>query len=445
MMVVLFQIAELIISIALTLFLFSKVNGRKLTHTEVLLAVFIRFAIAATLVILGSIVDVELINYISYPLYMVVLSFLLLRPLPKTLILFYGLFPITLWNLFYRSISFFILPVFGSDFRLLDHELWGTLFDGLATTLALLFLQWLQYDFSRLRTEFLDSRDKKLLYLTNWIMVSYYVIIQLLTYQEFIQNVNTLVYREFTVITYLILFMGIINRLDKHLKDIIQEKLNFQQSLQLRHMENYSKHIEELYKEVRGFRHDYTNLLTTLRLGIEKDDMNQIKEIYDSILKNSNKQFHHHKYDVGRLTHIQNSALKSLLAAKFIQATESGISVTLEVPEDIAPRGMQVVDFITAVSILCDNAIEAAKEADIPNIQIAYLSMRGKQVFTIENSTKQESVDISNVYDFGTSSKGSDRGIGLYNVMKIISQYLNVSIATTSQNYTFRQVLEINL
>lgn len=73
MMVVLFQIAELIISIALTLFLFSKVNGGKLTHTEVLLAVFIRFAIAATLVILGSIVDVELINYISYPLYMVVL------------------------------------------------------------------------------------------------------------------------------------------------------------------------------------------------------------------------------------------------------------------------------------------------------------------------------------------------------------------------------------
>lgn len=444
-MVVLFQVIEVIVTIALTLFLFSKVNGRRLTAIDMLIAFSIRFAIAVALTTVELFIDVSVAGYLSYPLYMVILSFLLLRPLPKTLIIFYGLFPIVIWNLFYRSISFFVLPAFGSDFRLLDYELWGTLFDGLATILALLFLKWLQYDFSQLRTEFLDSRDKKLLSLTNWIMVSYYLGIQLLTYLEFIQHVKTLAYREFMVILCLVLFMGIINRLDKHVKDTIQEKLNFQQSLQLRDMENYSNHIEELYKEVRSFRHDYTNLLTTLRLGIENEDIQQIKEIYDSVLKDSNRQFRHHKYDISRLAHVQNSALKSLLAAKFIQATESAISVTLEVPDSITPQGMELVDFITIVSILCDNAIEAAKEANIPDIQIAYLTIEEKQLFIIENSMKPESVDIAELYDFGVSSKGADRGIGLHNVTKILNQYLNVSINTTSQNHIFRQVLEINL
>ncbi|MGZ7153792.1 ATP-binding protein, partial [Streptococcus pyogenes] len=89
----------------------------------------------------------------------------------------------------------------------------------------------------------------------------YYVLIETFSYIEFEQQVDTLDYRKLLVIIYLILFMGVLNRLDKHLRERIQEKLDFQQELQLRDMEDYSRHIEELYKEVRGFRHDYSNLL----------------------------------------------------------------------------------------------------------------------------------------------------------------------------------------
>ena len=83
--------------------------------------------------------------------------------------------------------------------------------------------------------------------------------------------------------------MGIIKKLDTYLKDKLHEKLNQEQALRYRDMERYSRHIEELYKEVRSFRHDYTNLLTSLRLGIEEEDMEQIKEVYDSVLKDSSQ------------------------------------------------------------------------------------------------------------------------------------------------------------
>ena len=91
---------------------------------------------------------------------------------------------------------------------------------------------------------------------------------------------------------------------------------------------------------MRGFRHDYANLLITLRLGIEDNDINQIKNIYQSVLKNSQKRLRANKYDIGRLVNIENSALKSLLASKLIQVNDNYISVSSEVPEMITPQGL---------------------------------------------------------------------------------------------------------
>lgn len=440
-------IFDYLISVGLILILFSNVNQRKLKKKEILLAFFIRVPITVFWITLHNFFGPNIFYYLDYPIYVLLLSFIFLRPLPKTILIFYGLFPTVLWNLFYRSISFFVLPIFGLNYLNLDSSgaLETNLLNFISILMVLMFLKCLNYDFSALRTDLIDDRDKKVLYATNWIMSGYYVVLQIFTYLEFEMNMNTLVYRELIVILYLIIFMGIINQLDRHLKDRLQEKLNFQQELQLINMENYSTHIEELYREVKGFRHDYTNLLTTLRLGIEDENLEQIKEVYNSVLKDTNQQFHNKKYDIGRLININNPALKSLLSAKFMQASENNISVTLEVPEAIEPQGMELVDFITIVSILCDNAFEAALEVEKNSfINIAYLKVDKKHLFIIENASKQETVPTPELYSYGISTKGEGRGIGLNNVLKIIDKYPNVSINTSSQNHKFCQVLEIS-
>lgn len=49
---------------------------------------------------------------------------------------------------------------------------------------------------------------------------------------------------------------------------------------------------------------------------------------------------------------------------------------------------MELVDFITIVSIFCDNAIEASR-AKNPAIRMAYLHTGEKQLFVIENAIPQ--------------------------------------------------------
>ncbi len=59
----------------------------------------------------------------------------------------------------------------------------------------------------------------------------------------------------------------------------------------------------------------------------------------------------------------------------------------------------------------------------------------------IENSIQEESVEISSIYDYGISSKGVGRGIGLANVKTIVNKYPNVSLSTNSYNHQFIQEL----
>ena len=428
----------------LEIIMFFKVDGISLTFDRIFKAFLLKFLLAAIVTTFKFLILTDYLSYFIEPLFGISLSLILLRGLPKKLLFFYGLFPIVLMDIFYRSVSYFVFPFLGKG-----------IVDGYGNPLFLLimifvysivlvFLKWLDYDFTSLRRESLDKDFQKSLTKINWIMGAYFLVMESLSYFEYAYDIQSKTVRHLILVFYLLFFMGIIKKLDTYLKEKLQEKLNQEQALRYRDMERYSRHIEELYKEVRSFRHDYTNLLTSLRLGIEEEDMEQIKEVYDSVLKDSSQKLQDNKYDLGRLVNIRDKGLKSLLAGKFIKAREKDIVFNVEVPEEIQVEGMSLLDFLTIVSILCDNAIEASAEASQPHVSIAFLKNGAQETFIIENSIKEEGIDISEIFSFGASSKGEERGVGLYTVMKIVETYPNTSLNTTCQNQVFRQVLTVH-
>ncbi|WP_049515959.1 sensor histidine kinase [Streptococcus mitis] len=427
----------------LELFIFFKVDGIGLTLERVFKSFLFKILLAVAFVTISYIVGNNYLSYFMDPLYGIGLSFLLLRGLPKKLLFFYGLFPMILVNLFYRGISYFVLPFLGQGQVHDDYSLIWLCIIIFNFFISLAFLKWLDYDFTNLRKEILDKAFQKSLTTINWIMGAYYLVMQSLSFLEYEQGIQSTTVRHLILVFYLLFFMGIIKKLDTYLKDKLHERLDQEQALRYRDMERYSRHIEELYKEVRSFRHDYTNLLTSLRLGIEEEDMEQIKEVYDSVLKDSSEKLQDSKYDLGRLVNIRDKALKSLLAGKFLKARDKKIVFNVEVPEEIQVEGMRLLDFLTIVSILCDNAIEASVEASQPHVSIAFLKNGAQETFIIENSIKEEGIDISEIFSFGASSKGEERGVGLYTVVKIVESHPNTSLNTTCQNQVFRQVLTV--
>ena len=440
-MEIVWKIVYTFLIVGLELFIFFKVDGIVLTLERVFKAFLFKLLLVVIFVTISYIVGNNYLSYFVEPLYGIGLSLLLLRGLPKKLLFFYGLFPMILVNLFYRGISYFVLPFLGQGHVYDDRSFIWLCIKIFICFISLAFLKWLDYDFTSLRKEIPDKDFQKSLTKINWIMGAYYLVMQSLSYFEYVQGIQSTTVRHFILVFYLLFFMGVIKKLDTYLKEKLQEKLNQEQTLRYRDMERYSRHIEELYKEVRSFRHDYSNLLTSLRLGIEEEDMEQIKEVYDSVLKDSSEKLQDNKYDLGRLVNIRDKALKSLLAGKFLKARDKKIVFNVEVPEEIQVEGMRLLDFLTIVSILCDNAIEASAEASQPHVSIAFLKNGAQETFIIENSIKEEGIDISEIFSFGASSKGEERGIGLYTVMKIVESHPNTSLNTTCKNQVFRQVL----
>ena len=430
-----------LITHGLEIVIFFKVDGIGLTFERIFKAFLFKILLAFVFLMIGYMVGDSFLFYFMEPLYGIGLSFLLLRGLPKKLLFFYGLFPMILVNLFYRGISYFVLPFLGQEIVDKDSNPIFLLMTIFVCFIVLVFLKWLNYDFTRLRKEFLDKGFQQSLTKINWIMGAYFLVMENLSYFEYAYDIQSKTVRHLILVFYLLFFMGIIKKLDTYLKDKLHERLDQEQALRYRDMERYSRHIEELYKEVRSFRHDYTNLLTSLRLGIEEEDMEQIKEVYDSVLKDSSEKLQDNKYDLGRLVNVLDRALKSLLAGKFLKARDKKIVFNVEVPEEIQVEGMRLLDFLTIVSILCDNAIEASVEASQPHVSIAFLKSGAQETFIIENSIKEEGINISEIFSFGVSSKGEDRGVGLYTVMKIVESYPNASLNTTCQDQVFRQVL----
>ena len=430
--------------IGLEIIMFFKVDGISFTIDKIFKGFLLKFLLAAIVTTFNYLVLTDYLSYFIEPLFGLSLSFLLLRGLPKKLLFFYGLFPMILVNLFYRGVYYFVLPFLGQEIVDKDSNPIFLLMTIFVCFIVLVFLKWLDYDFTNLRKEILDKAFQKSLTKINWIMGAYYLVMQSLSFFEYEQGIQSKTVRHLILVFYLLFFMGVIKKLDTYLKDKLRERLDQEQVLRYRDMERYSRHIEELYKEVRSFRHDYSNLLTSLRLGIEEEDMEQIKEVYDSVLKDSSEKLQDNKYDLGRLVNIRDRALKSLLAGKFLKARDKNIVFNVEVPEEIQVKGMSLLDFLTIVSILCDNAIEASAEASQPHVSIAFLKNGAQETFIIENSIKEEGIDISEIFSFGASSKGEERGVGLYTVMKIVESHPNTSLNTTCQNQVFRQVLTVH-
>ena len=444
-MVIGLEIVLDLIQILILFVMYSRISGNSLSRYQYILTIIVYYVSGFIIVFFFYSSILSLVSYLFMPLFFLIFSLVISKNVSKYLSIFYGLFPIVLWNLLHRSITFFILPGLGfSNIQQISHNKTLLTISALtASILSFVIPIMLQYNFEILNKQQNPRENRKIIIFLNISMLIYYLLVQIFSYLEVMYRIDALLYRELVVVIYIIIFLISLNILDRNLRERIQQQLSEQRELQLRNMSDYSQHIEELYNELRSFRHDYINILRSLKLGIDTHDLPAIEQIYNQVLKDSGQALNQSKYDLGRLSNIHNDALKSVLSAKFLEAQSKGIEIGLEVPQEIKPQGMELLDFVTIVSILADNAMEAVVETSHPVVSFAFLEQEGRQIFIVENTIKEFSIHSDNIFKKGFSTKGENRGLGLSNVQNIISHYPNVSLRTTSHDYSLRQELEI--
>lgn len=219
---------------------------------------------------------------------------------------------------------------------------------------------------------------------------------------------------------------------------LVEEKARNAQAA-LAWQDTYNRTLEDLQKELRNFRHDYKNMLSSLLLKAEDGTMDPAG-LSDLFL-----DFDTHIAEKMKLsTQLSNIGIietKSLLMNKLTLISSRKLPVTFEVLYPFDHVNMPLIDFNRCLGILLDNAIEEVS-AHGGDLSIILLKEEKDLLVMIENSISHD-VDIDALYEDGYSTKGKSRGIGLSSYRAIIEKYDHVYGSTLCRNGRFLQELRI--
>lgn len=201
-----------------------------------------------------------------------------------------------------------------------------------------------------------------------------------------------------------------------------------------------------LYDKIRGFKHDFNNIVQGIGGYIATDNMEGLKEYYSQVLDDCQRV---NNLSLLSPEVINNPAIYSLLTSKYHIASEFGIKVNLEIFMDLSTINMKIYELTRILGILIDNAIEAAKQCEEKEITITFRkdNRKNKQLFIIENTYNNKDVNIDEIFEKGKTSKQSEdaknHGIGLWEVRQAVKKNKNLDLYTTKSEKYFSQQFEI--
>ena len=206
--------------------------------------------------------------------------------------------------------------------------------------------------------------------------------------------------------------------------------------------EEYNKTLHILHDNVRGFKHDFDNIVTTIGGYIKTNDMKGIEKYYSQLQEDCEKV---NNLYILNPDIVNNPGIYNLLTTKYNQAEGKGIKVNLTFLLDLNDINMKIYEFTRILGILLDNSIEATSECDkkVLNIVFRNDTKNNRNIVLIENTYKNKDIDINTIFNKGYSEKENHTGLGLWEITQILKKNNNVNLTTTKDDEYFSQQLEI--
>ena len=210
----------------------------------------------------------------------------------------------------------------------------------------------------------------------------------------------------------------------------------------LENAESYNNSLSILYDNVRGFKHDFDNMVNIIGGYIQVNDIDGLKKYYSSLEKDCTKV---RNVQMLNPNIINNPGIYNLIVSKYKKATDLDISINFEFFFDFENLHMPIYEFSRILGILLDNAIEAAKDCKEKQINLVFRESRKQhvQIVIIENTYLNKDIDTKKIFEKGFSGKENHTGIGLWEVNKIVMNNNNIVLKTSKDDKFFKQELQI--
>ena len=179
-------------------------------------------------------------------------------------------------------------------------------------------------------------------------------------------------------------------------------------------IETHYREVENMYRQIRGWRHDYRNHIQMMKVLAANGDMDALKVYLDELDTDLNT--------VDTVVKTGNPMADAILNSKISLARSRNIPTQVDAHIPVKLK-MSELDLCCIIGNLFDNAMEASMALPEEKRMIrVYMDMKGTQLYiSFTNFTAAKK--LSKVGRGFKTSKGEGHGFGLVRIDDIVSRY----------------------
>jgi sensor histidine kinase regulating citrate/malate metabolism len=192
-------------------------------------------------------------------------------------------------------------------------------------------------------------------------------------------------------------------------------------------IETHYREVDNMYRQIRGWRHDYRNHIQTMKAYAAAGDLDAIKHYLDLLDEDLTT--------VDTVIKTGNAMTDAILNSKISLAKAKGINVVADAHIPVKLRSSEI-DLCCIIGNLFDNAIEASMQLPEDQRLIrVYMDMKGTQLYiSFTNFTAGKKLNKAGGR-FKTT-KGEGHGFGLVRIDNIVER-LEGYISRNSEDGAF--------
>jgi sensor histidine kinase regulating citrate/malate metabolism len=197
--------------------------------------------------------------------------------------------------------------------------------------------------------------------------------------------------------------------LRKYLYSLIDRRIErFQSEL----IEKQVREIQNMYKQVRGWRHDYRNHIQNMKIQLHEQNYGKLENYLDSLAEDLNT--------VDTVIKTGNVMADAILNSKLNIAEKMNVrlNVKASVPENLP---MSDVELCSVLGNMIDNALEAcAALNESERFMRVYIGrLKGQLYLSVQNSAGKVRKEKGSYL----STKNGEHGYGLFRIDRIAKKY----------------------
>ena len=178
-------------------------------------------------------------------------------------------------------------------------------------------------------------------------------------------------------------------------------------------IDTHYQEVENMYRQMRGWRHDYRNHIQTIKALAENGDMEAVMQYLDGLELDRNT--------VDTVIKTGNAMADAILNSKISLARSKNIEVHVDAHIPVKLK-MSELDLCVILGNLFDNAIEASMKLPEGSRMIrVYMDMKNTQLY-ISFTNFTATGKLEKVGRLFRTSKGKGHGLGLIRIDAIVER-----------------------